>query len=183
MTATALREEKATGKGAKGKDAAGKGDAGKDGKKSLFKSKKFIIGVVALAGVGGGVYKVMQPTPVVPPAAGAYITLDPTTVNLVGGHYLKIGVTIVAVAGKATLANFETAEAAQLVITEFSNRTVASLSSNAAREERRAHLIRALRKAYPDSSCTAAELKSTVPATELKCTKVWDAAITTFVMQ
>ena len=77
-------------------------------KPSLFKSKKFIIGVVALLGIGYEAYSMFFVTaPVVPPAAGVNVPLDATTVNLSSGHFLKIGVTVVLVAGKAALADFE----------------------------------------------------------------------------
>ncbi len=95
--------------------------------------KKLIIIVVAVLLVGGGAYKfVLAPKPKPgPPVAGDTVNLEANTLNLTDGHYLKIAVDVQLVKGKAAAATFQMSQAEQLVIDEFSDRTVASLSTNA----------------------------------------------------
>jgi flagellar FliL protein len=133
-------------KGAKGK---GKGKD-KDGKKkSFFKSKKFIIILVLLL-AGGGAYKfLLSPSKPTPPAPGDVVAMDPTTLNLRGGHYLQVQVAIELVKGAADPTTFQTSKAAELVIDEFSNRTVPSLSTNKARKKLTAELATEIKHAYP----------------------------------
>jgi flagellar basal body-associated protein FliL len=78
------------------------------------------------------------------------VQLDPTTVNLTDGHYLQIAVAVQLVQGKATAAGFQGSHAAQLVIDEFSNRSVSALSSNAARKKLATDLEKQIEHAYPD---------------------------------
>lgn len=150
MTATAVREagpDASDPKGAKGKGA--KGAKGKHEKKS---KKKLIIIIVAVLAIAGGGYKFFlapKPKPG-PPVGGDIVSMDPTTLNLANGHYLKVGVAIQLVKGKATMADFKTAEAAEKVIDEFSNRTVASLSSNQARKALTEDLTKQIKAAYKD---------------------------------
>jgi flagellar protein FliL len=160
MTATANRENRTLGSqrpGGAGRGAAGTGSkAGaepaeaKKPKKSLFKSKKFLIAVAAVLAIGGGAYTFLKPTPVVPPSGGEVVAMDATTLNLSGGHYLKIAVAIQLVKGKATSDAFSTSHAAELVIDEFSNRTVASLSTNKARKALTQDLLNKIKDAYPE---------------------------------
>jgi len=68
---------------------------------------------------------------------------------LIDGHYLQVGVSIDLVQGKATKDKFETAPAMQSIIDEFSNRSVASLSTRAARTKSLTELITEMKKEYP----------------------------------
>jgi flagellar FliL protein len=111
--------------------------------------KKVILAVVAALVVGGGAYKFLAPKHAGPPTGGDVVALDATTLNLAGGHYLKIGISVQLVKGKAAAADFPTGHAAELTIDEFSNRTVASLSSNAARQRLQDDLLAKLKAAYP----------------------------------
>jgi flagellar FliL protein len=167
MTATAKREAPAKVKvGAKAvAEEDPKGKKKKGGKKgSLLKNKKFLILLVLLFVVGGAAYKILVPAPPPgPPAAGETVVLDPLTLNLTDGHYLQVAVAVDLVQGKATKETFETAPAAQAIIDEFSNRTVASLSSRAARTKSLADLIAEMKKEYAG--------------------KVFDAHFTKFTMQ
>jgi flagellar FliL protein len=156
MTATATRDSRFV-------SAGGKADAGRSGngskttdsgepappKRSRFKSKKFVIAVVAVLALGGGGYMFLKPTKTPPPSGGDVVAMDATTLNLEGGHYLKIAVAIQLVKGAASATSFASSHAAELVIDEFSNRTVASLSSNAARKKLTADLLAQIQKAYP----------------------------------
>lgn len=160
MTATANRENRTLGAQRPG---AGRGPAGpgskagaepdekaKASKKSLFKSKKFLIAVAAVLAIGGGAYTFLKPTTVAPPSGGEVVAMDATTLNLAGGHYLKIAVAIQLVKGKATSEAFSTSHAAELVIDEFSNRSVASLSTNKARKALTEDLLTKIKQAYPE---------------------------------
>ena len=164
MTATVKREAPAKGKvGAKAAEEDPKGKKkGKDAQGA--KKKKLIILVVLLLVVGGAAYKILVPPPKPgPPAAGDSVVLDPLTLNLTDGHYLQVAVAIDLVQGKATKDKFEPAAADQAIIDEFSNRSVASLSSRAARTQSLADLVTQMKKDYPG--------------------KVFDAHFTKFVMQ
>ncbi|MGH8959605.1 MAG: flagellar basal body-associated FliL family protein [Jatrophihabitantaceae bacterium] len=155
MTATTSRESrfvssgdaKSGGKPGTG-SKAGEGDAAAP-KKSLFKSKKFLIIVIAVLALGGGGYMFLKPSKTPPPTGGDVVAMDPTTLNLAGGHYLKIAVAVELVKGAASTTDFASSHAAELVIDEFSNRTVDSLSSNTARKKLTAQLLAAIQKAYP----------------------------------
>lgn len=123
--------------------------AGKGGKRGWLKSKKFLLGVVLVLAVGGGAYKFAVPHPAGPPKGGEFVPLEATTLNLAGGHYLKLAISVQLVAGKGSANAFSTTQAAQLTIEEFSDRSVASLSSNAARTRLLDDLRTKLKAAYP----------------------------------
>jgi flagellar FliL protein len=145
MTATAKREASAKGKvGAKAAEEEPKAKGG------LLKNKKFLLLLVLVLVVGGAAYKMLMPAPPPgPPKAGDTVVLDPLTLNLTDGHYLQVSVAVQLVQGKATKDKFETSPADQLIINEFSNRTVASLSSDAAREKSLTQLKKGMDKEYP----------------------------------
>jgi flagellar FliL protein len=117
--------------------------------KALFKSKKFLIAVVGVLVLGGGAYKFAVPHPPAPPTGGDVVAVDPMTVNLAGGHYLKIAISVQLVKRKATAGDFDTSHASELVIDEFSNRSMDAVEAGGKRQK----LIKALRdsikKAYP----------------------------------
>ena len=156
-TTTAPRENRTTGSGpvapaksgGAGKDADQDAAKDKAAKGKFFKSKKFIIAVVGLLVVGGGAYKFAMPHKAAPPTGGDVVAIDAMTVNLAGGHYLKVAAGVQLVKGKASASDFDTSQAAQALIDEFSNRTVASISTNAAREKLRLQLVANVKKAYP----------------------------------
>jgi len=134
--------------GADGKASKAGGKAGKKAKKKGSKKKKIILLVVLLL-VGGMAYKMFfAPKKVLPPAAGDVVAMDATALNLADGHGLKIAVDIELVEGKATKDDFKASEAKQLVIDEFSNRSVASISSYAARKRLTEELEKKIKKAY-----------------------------------
>jgi flagellar protein FliL len=118
-------------------------------RKFKLKSKKGIILLVALLAVGGGAYKFLVPSKPAPVTGGEVVAMDATTLNLAGGHYLKIAVAIQLVKGKATATDFPTSHAAELTIDEFSNRTITSLSTNATRKALTEDLLKKVQLAYP----------------------------------
>jgi flagellar FliL protein len=118
------------------------------------KSKKKLIMIVAivlvLVGGGGGAYYffVASKDKAVPePVAGIVVPLEPITVNLADGHYLKISIALQA----TTAAGEEPpdgSKALDLVISDFSNLTVAHLSTNETREAAKEKLSKQIEKAY-----------------------------------
>jgi flagellar FliL protein len=113
--------------------------------------KKLIIIVVGVLLVAGGAYKfVLAPKPKPgPPTGGDIVSLQSNTLNLTDGHYLKIAVDIQLVKGKAAAATFQMSNAEQLVIDEFSDRSVQSISTDATRLALTAQLETSMNKAYP----------------------------------
>ena len=104
--------------------------APKKGKKPLFK----ILGAVLLllGGAAGGYFAFgMKDKPEPPPEPGVVVKLEPITVNLADGHFLKVGIALQATVDAAE--EPDGAKALDLVISEFSNKEVAELSSNGAR--------------------------------------------------
>jgi flagellar protein FliL len=122
--------------------------AKKKGLKKLFKSKKFIMIMVAVLVAGGIGYKMFAPKKVLPPSGGDVVAMDATTLNLQDGHYLKVAIAIQLVKGKGTATDFKTSQAAELTIDEFSDRTVEALSSNAARKRLKDDLEKKIKAAY-----------------------------------
>jgi flagellar protein FliL len=128
---------------------------------------KLIIAAVALVALLGGVYQfVLAPKgakAAAPPkpTAGAVVKLDPITVNLAGGHFLKLGFSLQATADAGE--DVSGGKALDAAIEEFSGRTVAELSSRAGRDKAKADLVKTVSKLYED--------------------KVYDIYFTDFVMQ
>lgn len=138
---------KAGDAGAKGEDEDGAKVKGSKG--SLFKSKKFLIAVVGVLVVGGGAYKFAMPHKAAPPAGGDVVPIEAMTVNLAGGHYLKVAASVQLVKGKATATDFDVSHAAELLIDEFSNRPISAMDSDAERNKLKAELLTNVQKAYP----------------------------------
>lgn len=131
--------------------------AGGKGKKGKSKSKKkLVIILVLVLGLAGAGYQLFlaKPAKAGPPAGGEIVQLDPETVNLTDSHYLKVAVAVQVVAGKSTAATFQGSQAEQLIIDQFSNRSVPSLASNSARKELMTDLERRIKAAYPDEVYT-----------------------------
>ena len=79
---------------------------------------------------------------------GAVIPLDAITVNLAGGHYLKIHLALQATAAAGT--TIDGSQALDLTVSEFSNLPMAQLSSTDGRDAAKAQLLKAVEKAYKD---------------------------------
>lgn len=135
--------------GASGTDTE---DEGK-GKKSM--KKKLIVGLVVLL-AAGGVAKFTVLAPKAKPAAagadakpvaGPVIELPEMTLNLTGGQYLRMKVTLQTIKGSKPVV--DTAPAAQAVIDEFSNRSSAELTGDVARTKAKAGLLAKLNKEFP----------------------------------
>lgn len=144
---------KAGGKDAAGKDAAGKdADAAprKRGKLKLLAIALAIVLAVAAGGAGTYFLFLAEPAEPEPPGPGEMVPMAPQTLSLVGGHYVKVGVSLELVDGAAIAAEFDTSKAAELVIDTFSNREIESLRSNETRKRLSTELLEGVRTAYPD---------------------------------
>lgn len=160
---TAGRGAGGAGAGAAGAGAGaagdGKGKGAGDGKDAAAEPKKggkklviiALAAVLLLAAGGGGAYFffLKKPGPPPPPEAGEMVQMDPMTLSLAEGHFLKVQIAIELVKGKATAAKFETVQASQILIDTFSNRKVDELTTNEARKSLTADVLAALKTAYP----------------------------------
>ncbi len=138
---------------------AGSGDAGKGkgkpkgkGKESGKKSKKKIIVLAVVFLVVGALAKFTVLAPSEPahdakPLPGHVVPMEEMTLNLAGGHYLRIKLALQTVEGAPE--ELDTSEAAQAVIEEFSDRPTAELTGDAARQKAKVALLAKLQKIYP----------------------------------
>ena len=99
----------------------------------------------------GAAAKLPAPTP------GAVVPLDSSiTVNLVGAHYLKIGL---ALQPTASAKETDGSKALDQVITVFSNQTVDKLSSEEGRDALKEELVARIKLAYlPEGKLTEEEI-------------------------
>jgi flagellar FliL protein len=123
--------------------------AGKPGKK---KSKKKLILLVVVVLVLGAAAKFTLLKPSAPakdakPAPGPVLAMPDMTLNLAGGHYLRIKLALQTVQG--TSEELDTSEAAQAVIDQYSDRPTAELTGGAARLKAKTELLGKLQKIYP----------------------------------
>jgi flagellar FliL protein len=134
-------------------------DAAGTGKK---KSKKML-----LAGVGYVMFGRGGSSAPPKPVEGAVVPLDPITINLAGGHFLKLGIALQGT--KAAKEAPDGSEALDIAIEIFSNRTIAELTPTAGRDRFKKQLTEKVVDAYMD------------PKTKVQ--SVMDVYLTEFVMQ
>jgi flagellar FliL protein len=111
-----------------------------------------IVAVVALGAAGAGAYMMLKP-PADPAAAaaeqaepGAVIALDPVTINLADGHYLKMSFALQAVADVKE--EPDGSKALDLAIAQYTDKPIAELSTAKGRETAKKELLEKIRKAY-----------------------------------
>ena len=124
------------------------------------KKKMIIIVVAALAVAAGAYFMFLKPAPAEDAHAkpkqepGAVVKMEPITLNLADGHYLKLGMALqFALAeegGHGGGTEPDGSHALDLAISHFSNRPVAELSSAKARAQSKKELVAKVRKAYHD---------------------------------
>jgi flagellar FliL protein len=119
------------------------------------KSKKMLIiiiaAVVLLGGGGAGAYFMLGSSgekKKEAPLPGKVISMDAITINLADGHFLKLGLALQATATAAEAP--DGSHALDLAITEFSNKSVAELSSDKGREKIKEELTKKVEKAYEE---------------------------------
>ena len=132
--------------------SAGGDDAAPTTKKSS--KKKLIIVVVAVLAIAGGaayffLFKGKDSAEAAPPPPekGAVVAIEPVSLNLADGHYLRLGLSLQLTkdAGEETP---DTADALDHAIALFSGHTVAEVSDPATRESLKAQLLTELDEAY-----------------------------------
>jgi flagellar protein FliL len=101
------------------------------------------------------------------PVKGVVVSLDAITINLAGGHFLKLGISLQATT--AAKEEPDGSEALDIAIEIFSNRTVAELNTTEGREKFKKQLTKKVVEAYSD------------PKTKVQ--EVMDVYFTSFVMQ
>jgi flagellar FliL protein len=140
--------------GKKGKDGK-KGKGGKDGAPKSKKKKLMILGAVLL--VAGAAYMfVLKPKPAAggAPEPGLVVKLDPLTLNLEGGHYLKLSMALQFTAaasaggGHGGADEPDGSQALDLAIAQLSNKKIAELNTATARDKAKATLLKSVAEAY-----------------------------------
>jgi flagellar FliL protein len=130
-----------------------KDDKDKTAEEAPKKSKKklliIIIAVVVLLGGGGGAYVMLgssSSSAAPAPVAGLVAPLDPTTINLADGHYLKLQMSLQAT-DKISQAP-DGSKAMDVAINLYSNMSSTTLLTAKGREAAKAQLKDQIVKAY-----------------------------------
>jgi flagellar protein FliL len=133
--------------------------------KSGGRKKIIIIALVAVIAVAAAYMLVLKPKDKSAgppkPTAGAVVKLEPITINLAAGHFLKLGLSLQASADAGE--DVSGAKALDAAIDLFSGRTVESLAGRDGREKAKAALVKEVADRYEN--------------------KVYDIYFTDFVMQ
>lgn len=133
------------------KDAGGKPDAGEKAPRS---KKKLIIVVLVLLLVGAGGYlKFVKAAPAeAAPKPGTVLKLEPITLNLAEGHYLKLTLALQFTAAASAAAEHgdkpDGSRALDAAIAQLSNRKIVELNSAGARAKVKADLMKEIGEAY-----------------------------------
>ena len=154
MSTTTSITEKAGAKGVKGKPGDAPKDAGEDSKKGGKKKLIIIAAPVLLILIGAAVWFFLlrgggevkaEPAPL----PGIVVRMDPISINLAAGHYLKVGIAL-----QATIDAHEEPDgsrAQDLAVSLLSGRTVEELADGAAREAVKAELKHEVTESYHHS--------------------------------
>ncbi|HEU5474223.1 MAG TPA: flagellar basal body-associated FliL family protein [Actinophytocola sp.] len=118
----------------------------KGGKAAGSKKKLVLIVALVLALAGGGAYYFLFAGGTSAPEPGKVVALEPITVNLNEGHYLKLRLALQATSDAS--GDLDGSRALDLAVSEFSNREVGELSSNAARDSSKEILKKKVSDAY-----------------------------------
>jgi flagellar FliL protein len=122
--------------------------------------KKKLILIVAVVGVvagaaffflkpgGGDAAAAGTPSPSPSFAAGAVVTLDPITINLAGGHFLKLGMALQTAAGAGE--EVSGAKALDAAIELFSNKPLDEVADAKGREHAKAELVKEVAELYEE---------------------------------
>ncbi|MGF1661841.1 MAG: flagellar basal body-associated protein FliL [Kineosporiaceae bacterium] len=127
-----------------------------------------VAAVVLLLGLGGGGYwwfGMRTPPPPPPPKPGEVLALEPISLNLAEGHYLKLGIALQFEYSAEKKVKYDGSKALDYAIQTFSGRTMAELSDPAQREALKEELEHHVVDAYAEK------------------TPVLDLYLTEFVMQ
>lgn len=123
--------------------------------KKKRKGKRLVLILLVLVLVGGaGYWFVLKPSGAgpaaeaveAPPEPGAVVVIEPISLNLADGHYLRLGLGLQLTAEVAE--EPDTARALDCAVSLFSGRPVAEVASTEGREALRGELIALLDEAY-----------------------------------
>ncbi|GIJ48669.1 hypothetical protein Val02_55550 [Virgisporangium aliadipatigenens] len=128
------------------KDKPAEGDAPKKGKGKLIIIIVVVVLLLGGGGAGGYFYFAGGEEEAPAPEPGIVVALEPITINLADGHFLKVSIALQATAEAHE--EPDGSKALDLMISQFSNKSVAELSSNEAREEAKKKLKEAVAEAY-----------------------------------
>ena len=109
-----------------------------------FLGKTMLLGGAKPAAAAGGPH-----APAPSPVPGGIVRLDPITVNLAGGHYLRLGLGL-QLTVKGDPKTLDGAKALDAAISTLSGTSVTTIVSGPGRAKAKADLLAALKKAYPD---------------------------------
>jgi flagellar FliL protein len=87
-----------------------------------------------------------KPAPPPKPVAGAVVKLEPITINLAGGHFLKLGLSLQATADAGE--ELSGAKALDAAIALFSGRTIEELAKREGREKAKKDLAKEVSELY-----------------------------------
>jgi len=128
--------------------ASDEADAPKKSKKKLI---IILLAAVLLLGGGGGAYLMLgsggKPAAKPKPKPGVVVPLDAITVNLAGGHYLKIHMAL-QMTLDAGAEKLDGSQALDLTVAEFSNRNMADFAATEGRNKSKEKLLKAVEEAY-----------------------------------
>ncbi len=114
-----------------------------------------VVVVAVLVAAGAGWYFLLGPShaaaaaapaPTTTPVAGQVLAVDAVSVNLAGGHYLRLGLAIQLSSTVKTSPN--TSRALDLAIALYSGRSVDEVSVPATRDQLKSQLLQQLQQAY-----------------------------------
>jgi flagellar FliL protein len=148
---------------AKDEEAKDDADASAGGKKKLI----IMIVPIVLLLAGAGWYLFLRPDKSGAPEAlpeptpGAVVQLEPITVNLAGGHFLKLGM---AIQPTASAKEVNGAKVLDLAIGEFSQMTIDELSSSEGRQKAKEELVARIKLSYVPEGTDLATVTSSDPA-------------------
>ena len=107
------------------------------------------VGAAYLLGVfGGGKSATATPAPTPTSVPGLVLAVDPISINLADGHYLRLGLGLQLTDKVAKADEPAPAQALDLAIVIFSGHTVAEVSDPATRDALKAQLLAGLATAY-----------------------------------
>ncbi|SDQ19877.1 flagellar basal body-associated protein FliL [Quadrisphaera sp. DSM 44207] len=131
----------------------GKDDAGDDAGAKKGGKKKLLLVVAAVLVAAGAAWFFLKPAPAEAeaepePVPGEVLALEPVSINLADGHYLKLGLALQLVEGAGAHAPIDGSKALDSAITLFSGRSVEELADPVHREELKTELGHTLEEAY-----------------------------------
>jgi flagellar FliL protein len=122
-------------------------------KKGKKKRLVIIVAVVVLAAAAGAYFFLLAPTAPADaasatpePKPGTVLVIDSVSINLAGGHYLRLGMGLQLTADVKE--NPDTARALDLAIELFSQKPIEQVSDQASRDALKATLLSELKTAY-----------------------------------